>query len=324
MKKNLTICLLLFGSILYSQITLIPDQYFEQFLIDINIDSDGVVNGQVLTSDIENLTELDVYAVYLLTDLTGLEDFVSLTILTLEEINITTVNLSNLIALENLHITDVSLESLDITNNINLKFFNLTLNGDTDMYFSPLTSIDFSNNTQLLSFVISRALITELDFSNNINLQGFSIFGMEELEILNIKNGNNTNIPFLQIHEFNVGPTCFQVDDPQAVIDGVLPPYDNWTIDVDPIITDDCSLGVNDYLKDKIIIAPNPSKNYLQITYSNHLEIKTIKIYDVLGKLVCQENNPLNNIDISKLNSGLLFIKIETENGIFTKKVIKE
>jgi len=315
---------MLLGSFTYSQVTLIPDPYFEQFLIDINIDSDGEVNGQVLTSDVENITELNVFSVYLLTDLTGLEDFVSLTHLTLEEIDITEVNLSTLVALENLGIGDVSLESLDITNNINLKFFQLSLNNNSSMYFSPVTSIDFSNNTQLLSFVINTTLITELDFSNNINLQGFSIFAMEELEILNIKNDNNVNIPYLQIHESNTGPTCFQVDDPQAVIAGVIPPYDNWTIDVDPVITDDCSLGVNDYLKDKITITPNPSNNYVQIIHTNYLNIYTVKIYDVSGKLVCQENNTLDRIDISKLNSGLLFVKIETDKGSVTKKIIKE
>jgi len=36
-----------------AQITLIPDPKFEQFLIDEGIDSDSVINGQVLTSDIE-------------------------------------------------------------------------------------------------------------------------------------------------------------------------------------------------------------------------------------------------------------------------------
>lgn len=43
---------------LYAQITEIPDQYFEQALIDKGIDSDGIINGQVLTSDINTVTEL--------------------------------------------------------------------------------------------------------------------------------------------------------------------------------------------------------------------------------------------------------------------------
>ena len=53
MKKILTtiayICLLI--SSLQAQITLIPDPYFEVKLISLGIDSDGVINGQILSSD---------------------------------------------------------------------------------------------------------------------------------------------------------------------------------------------------------------------------------------------------------------------------------
>jgi len=43
-----------------AQITLIPDPKFEQFLIDKDIDSDGVINGQILTSDALVVTKLDI------------------------------------------------------------------------------------------------------------------------------------------------------------------------------------------------------------------------------------------------------------------------
>ena len=59
MKKTLYI--LVFIAVSYNttaQFTSIPDTGFEQALIDLNIDSDGVVDGQVLIADIENVTEL--------------------------------------------------------------------------------------------------------------------------------------------------------------------------------------------------------------------------------------------------------------------------
>src|SRR5690554_3111579 len=46
--------------VLFAQYTLIPDPNFEQALIDLGIDSGGVVNGQVLTSDIETVVALDI------------------------------------------------------------------------------------------------------------------------------------------------------------------------------------------------------------------------------------------------------------------------
>ena len=61
MRKLLLLSLIGLGSvwIAHSQYTQIPDQGFEQALIDLGIDSDGEINGQVLTSDIENVEVLD-------------------------------------------------------------------------------------------------------------------------------------------------------------------------------------------------------------------------------------------------------------------------
>ncbi|PKA82626.1 hypothetical protein ATE92_0760 [Ulvibacter sp. MAR_2010_11] len=36
------------------------------------------------------------------------------------------------------------------------------------------------------------------------------------------------------------------------------PPYDNWFIDGNPTITDDCQLGVSDLLRNEISIYPSP------------------------------------------------------------------
>lgn len=52
--------------------------------------------------------------------------------------------------------------------------------------------------------------------------------------------------------------------------------------------------------------------------------ITAIKGYDALGRLILQQNISTRNLDISSLEKGLLFIHIETEEGVFVKKVIKE
>src|SRR5690554_4778513 len=61
----------------YSQYTQIPNPYFEQALIDLGIDSEGVLDGQVLTSDIEGVEELRLSSIPYIR-LRGLEDFTSL------------------------------------------------------------------------------------------------------------------------------------------------------------------------------------------------------------------------------------------------------
>jgi len=49
----------------FSQTIVIPDANFEQILINIGIDSDGAVNGQILTSDIDGVTATDVLNIQL-------------------------------------------------------------------------------------------------------------------------------------------------------------------------------------------------------------------------------------------------------------------
>jgi len=46
-----------------AQITLIPDPKFEQFLIDKGIDSDGIINGQILTADALSVTKMHIYSI---------------------------------------------------------------------------------------------------------------------------------------------------------------------------------------------------------------------------------------------------------------------
>ncbi|SEI00636.1 hypothetical protein SAMN02927937_02688, partial [Paenimyroides aquimaris] len=54
MSKITLLYLFLFSGISFitrAQVTLIPDATFEQLLVNMNIDSDGIINGQILTSD---------------------------------------------------------------------------------------------------------------------------------------------------------------------------------------------------------------------------------------------------------------------------------
>ena len=60
MKSLLLALSFIFSGAVYAQYTLIPDANFEAKLIDNAIDSEGLLNGKILTSDISNLTFLDV------------------------------------------------------------------------------------------------------------------------------------------------------------------------------------------------------------------------------------------------------------------------
>ena len=113
------------------------------------------------------------------------------------------------------------------------------------------------------------------------------------------------------------------ISNPNAVFD-----LNEW----DSFAQDNCSnigmhttaLGVNNYSLSNIAIYPNPtSGNTLTIDV---LEDVNISVFDILGKQVLrsQVSRDDNQIDISRLNSGMYLIRLKTENGSVTKKFIKK
>ena len=87
---------------------------------------------------------------------------------------------------------------------------------------------------------------------------------------------------------------------------------------------DTCSpIGSSENIElNDIIIFPNPTSSFLTIK-SNNL-ISPISIYDITGKLVLQNRGNSKEIilDISNLNSGLYFIKSNSQNSSVIRRFI--
>ena len=282
MKTIKIVFLVLFVSLSsYAQTTAIPDPNFEQALIDLGIDSDGIINGQVLTSDIDTVITLDV-SFKGIDNLTGIEDFA---------------------ALESLDVTSNDLTILDVSNNIQLK----------EIYASN-TGTD---NLQ----------ISSLDLSNNINLELLHCENLFYLESLNLKNGNNSILTVVLVCEEEgescelIYLYCVTVDDEVAAMNDEFP-YTWWAIAADFVYSEDCTLAVDDNLQSQFVIYPNPTSDIINI--SSGEPINKIKVFDALGRLVLEEDNSSNQIDVTCLSTGLFFVKIETDQGTLVKKIIKE
>ncbi len=83
-------------------------------------------------------------------------------------------------------------------------------------------------------------------------------------------------------------------------------------------------LSTQDFNNLSFSLYPNPVQNALYIENKNNIEITTLKIYDVLGRLVLEEKRDINQLDVSSLENGLFFVIIETDKGSITKKIIKQ
>ena len=99
MKKAIVLIILLAHTLVYAQYTLIPDAEFESRLIEQLIDTEGIMDGQVLTDDIDHIVDLFIGTLFpeiepLIQDLTGIEDFTSLENLNFGSNEVTQVDLS--------------------------------------------------------------------------------------------------------------------------------------------------------------------------------------------------------------------------------------
>ena len=87
------------------------------------------------------------------------------------------------------------------------------------------------------------------------------------------------------------------------------------------------SLGIDDaLLAENLTIFPNPAKETLYIKNKGNLNIKSIAIFNILGKQVYQSlvknSFGLNAVDVSSFSNGMYLIKIDSEFGSVTKKLI--
>lgn len=182
----------------------IPDASLEAILIAQGIDSDGVINQQLLKSDAETVTELDIstFDYGSIKSLSGIEGFTNLKKLIANQHNINEINLSTNTLLETVFLSGNNLSSIDISKNINLETLDLSANEltevvglsklnklkDLDVSFNYLDEITVSN-ASLEVLHISNNDLTSLDLSSVPNLKNLLLTSnkIQHLELLSNK-----------------------------------------------------------------------------------------------------------------------------------------
>lgn len=167
-----------------AQITLIPDPKFEQVLIDLGLDI-APVNGYVPKANISSIISLDV-ANRNITDLTGIQDFVSLTRLLCNTNNLTKLDITKNTALTGLICDRNQLAALDVTKNTALTSLSCTNNRIVSLDITKntllrniacddnqLQQLDVTKNTALISFGCGSNLLTTLDMTKNTAVTSF-------------------------------------------------------------------------------------------------------------------------------------------------------
>ncbi|MBP6566854.1 MAG: T9SS type A sorting domain-containing protein [Saprospiraceae bacterium] len=84
---------------------------------------------------------------------------------------------------------------------------------------------------------------------------------------------------------------------------------ENNTVEVETIVS-----GVQ--------IFPNPATNMINVQSDE--DVRRVNIYNIAGQLVMSLNSEnIESIDISALHNGLYFVRVETEENVYTERLIK-
>lgn len=173
--------------------TFIPDDNFEQALIDIGLDSN--LDNKFITADLPTLTS----------------------------INLDNKNINNLVGinamtnLQTLSCSGNNITRLDLRGNTQLTAINCSNNSISGLIFTDtdLSNKNSNNTTNLTGFQsldCSNNALTALDLTNNTALTVLNCSNNNQLTSLNIQNGVNTNLTSFDATN-NPLITCIFVDD---------------------------------------------------------------------------------------------------------------
>lgn len=291
-------------------------------LVNVKIDTNN--NGLIEVSEVEDITYLFIQYSNI-SDLTGIEYFVNLKYLFINNNNISTVdNLYGLTQMERLFCNTNQISTLNIDNFTGLRILGCSNN--------QISTLNFSNNPILIQVYCGNNQLTNLDFSTNPLFNDLGCKNNPNLTSINIKNGTSQLFGSQTVYNecWTGCPNLTRICADSSEMNTLQTYLSNCGVDTFVIdFTSNCNLGNEAFIKNELIIYPNPFKNSFKISVPNlSNDNVSIKVYDMLGKTI--EVLDLSTQDLSTLElgknykSGVYTILVEQGINLQTLRVIKE
>lgn len=106
--------------------------------------------------------------------------------------------------------------------------------------------------------------------------------------------------------------------------------WEHWWVENGSLETEtgtaiDCeSLTIFDFENQNIRIYPNPFTHRLHLDFPDELIIKSIRIFDLQGKVhFDRQSSDSNFLQVDDLSTGIYFLQLQTNQGVITEKLIK-
>ena len=178
-----------------------------------------------------------------------------------------------------------------------------------------LTELNVSSLSNLKELLCYGNPLVELDLSQNELLEVFISYDCN-LNFIDVQNGNNENIvEFITIANSDL--ECIRVDDEDASY------LSYWNVDTWTQLSEECEIGIDEPGSDVSHVYPNPVSRRLFIRGNDYSNIKSVEVYDISGEMVLVKNSSVRILDVRKLKPGIYIVRINTNDGITVKKILK-
>ncbi|WP_305083846.1 leucine-rich repeat domain-containing protein, partial [uncultured Clostridium sp.] len=292
-----------------------PDAVFKKYVSD-NFDNNN--DGVLSEDEINEVTSINVWNKYKISDLTGIEYFENLEYLDCRNTKITSLDLSNNTALTDLDCNNTGITSLDVSNNTaleyldcrNIKITSLDLSNNTALEYldcnnTGITSLDLSQNTSLIELYCISTGITSLDVSNNTALTDLycSGTGITSLDV-----SNNTTLKYLLCYD--TGITSLDVSN-NTVLE-YLVCYDTGITSLD--VSNNTALEYLDCSDTEITsldVSQNVALRYLSCSNNENLTSLDVSNNTSLIELECSRTG-ITSLDLSKNIALEYLVCVET------------
>ena len=261
--------------------------------------------------DLSNFNHLKNVKINLITNPNSLDRYPS---------KLSNLNVNNNPSLEKLEFTNNPIRYFELNNNEKIENILFSNYLHSSVILDENTTFLITNNPKLNAINFSRHQFDSLDLSKNKSLKNIFFRNNNiDMNLLNIRNNNTENVDLKQLMKFRINTIC--VNDIDVENMQIKFPESN-------IITtcnDKETLSINNLKKDDVItIYPNPIQDNLTIKSST--EIKFIEIYSIAAERVLYKtvNSKTYNTSLVHLKPGNYILKINTNNEVQIKKIIKK
>lgn len=98
-------------------------------------------------------------------------------------------------------------------------------------------------------------------------------------------------------------------------------------IGIDTFSVDRPAANTQDFFAGNFSIQPNPVNDVFTLSTKNGVSIEKVEVVDINGRVVSQVNASTTEavqVNVSDLNSGVYFVRVQSDLGVGTSKIIKK